>query len=226
MRDSLPPPASLRPELLEEPKQLAVRKAPLATTVNGVDYSIQPRFSYDLYGLVVSLHDSDAWWDYAHREWGDHVNAVDFCVVWGENIRRDAYKQVSWSHDQWTCMWQTYSNDALRAFDGTAYSNNHLVTDDPSIARQLRKVGIGDQVHFKGYLVDYTTIKNGVPAGMRVTSTVRNDDGPGACEVVYVEDFEILGSANRLWRLAFKASLILLLASVLVWAFLPVKFKD
>jgi hypothetical protein len=226
MKDSLPPAARLRPELLEEPQQRAVSKAPLDATVNGVQYAIQPRFSYDLYGLVVSLHDSDAWWDYAHREWGDHVNVVDFCVVWGNNIRREAYKGVSWSHDQWTCMWQTYSNDALRAFDGAAYSNNHLVTDDPATARELRRVRIGDQIRFRGYLVDYTTIKNGVPAGKRVTSTVRNDDGPGACEVVYVEDFEILGSPNRLWRGAFKGSLFVLLASLIAWAFLPVKFKD
>jgi hypothetical protein len=55
---------------------------------------------------------------------------------------------------------------------------------------------------------------------------VRTDSGPGACEVVYIEDFDILGSANRGWRLAFKISLFALLASVLLWAFMPVTFRD
>jgi hypothetical protein len=82
-------------------------------------------------------------------------------------------------------------------------------------------VHVGDQVHFRGYLVDYTG-----PAGTRVSSTVRTDTGNGACEVVYVEGFEILDSTNRLWRRAFKGSLLALLASLIVWALLPVKFND
>ena len=226
MKDALPPPAKLRPELLEEPQQLATRKAAFETTVNNVQYRIQPKFSYDLHGLVVSLHDSDAWWDYAHREWGDYINVVDFCVVWGENIRRDAYKAISYSNDQWTCWWQASSNETYRAFDGTALSNNHLVTDDPRTARALRKVQVGDQVRFRGYLVDYSVLRNGAPAGTRVSSVVRTDDGNGACEVVYVEDFEILDSTNRLWRMLFKGAIFVFFASLVAWAFLPVKFKD
>ena len=226
MKDALPPPAGLRAELLEEPRQVAVKNAALDTTVNGVQYSIQPRYSYDLYGLVVSLHESDAWWDLAHREWGDHINVADLCVVWGANVRNDAYRAISFDNTQWECHWRTGSEAAWKAFDESAVSNNHMVTDSPSVARALKKVRVGDQVRFRGYLADYTIFKDGRPQGTRVTSTVRTDTGPGACEVVYLEDFDILGSANRAWRLAFKASLFLLLASVLAWIFLPVKYKD
>ena len=225
-KDVLPPPAALRAELLEEPQQLAVKAQPLRASVNGVDYSIQPKFSYDLHGLVVSLHDSDTWWDYAHREWGDHINVVDFCVVWGENVRRDAYRAPSYWNDQWTCFYQPSTREQADAFDPTAISNNHLVTDAPEVARELRRVRIGDQVHFRGYLVDYSILKGGAPAGTRVSSIVRTDTGPGACEVVYVEAFEILNSPNRGWRIAFKAAIVLFLAGLATWALLPVRFDD
>jgi hypothetical protein len=226
MKDALPPAAKLRQELLEEPQQVVVNRALRETTVNGIKYAIQPKFSYDLYGLVVSLHDSDVWWDYAHREWGDHINVVDFCVVWGQNIRRDSYKALSYWNDQWSCWAKADTQEAWGAFDPAALSNNHLVTDDPAIARELRKVRIGDQVHFKGYLVDYTTIRNGQPGGMRVSSTVRTDTGNGACEVVFVEDFDILHSPNRWWRLLLRICVLVLLGSVVAWAFLPPKFND
>ena len=225
-KDALPPASVLRQELREEPRQVAVRRAPLESTINGVKYAIQPRFSYDLYGLVVSLHESDAWWDYAHREWGDHINVADFCMVWGDNVRNDAYRAISFSNTQWECHWSTGSSEAWKAFSESAVANNHIVTDNPAIARELRKVRVGDQVRLRGYLADYTVYKNGAPAGMRVSSTTRTDTGPGACEVVYVEDFDILGSPNRLWRLIVRISVFALLASLVAWAFLPVKFND
>jgi hypothetical protein len=101
-----------------------------------------------------------------------------------------------------------------------------MVTDDPAIARALRKVRIGDQIRVQGYLVDYTTLKNGVPAGTRVTSTVRTDTGNGACEVLYVESLELLGSAGRAWRLAMNAALVAFALSVVAWLLLPVKFSE
>src|SRR6185503_14711328 len=136
-------------------------------------------------------------------------------------IRSGAYRGLDYWNDQWTCWVKASDHETWKAFDPTALSNNHLVTDDAAVARRLRSVRIGDQIRFKGYLVDYSA-----PAGMRVSSTVRNDTGNGACEVVYVEDFDILSSPNRLWRGLFKAALFALLGSILFWAFLPPKFKD
>jgi hypothetical protein len=78
----------------------------------------------------------------------------------------------------------------------------------------------------RGYLVDYTTFKDGRPAGTRVSSEVRTDTGNGACEVLYVESLDLLGSANRAWRIAYKTALGLLLLSVLAWMAVPVKFND
>jgi len=225
-KDVLPPPAGLHQELNEAPKQVAVQVGLIDTTVNGVKYSIQPRYAYDLYGLVVSLHDSDSWYDYVHKEWNDYLNVVDLCVVWGENIRRDAYKRVNYSQTQTECFWSTLSSEAARAFDGSAMSNNHLITDNPKMARRLRQVRIGDEVHFRGYLANYTIYKNGAPTGRRVTSVTRTDTGNGACEVVYIQEFEILRATNRVWRTIGKIAVWVFGLSVLAWFALPLKYHS
>jgi hypothetical protein len=74
MKDGLPDAQKLHQDLLTEPKQVRVSRPAIDTTVNGVEYRIQPRYSYDMRALVVSLHDSDTWWDYAHKAWNDNVN--------------------------------------------------------------------------------------------------------------------------------------------------------
>ena len=224
--DSLPPPERLHAALSEEPLQGPTREKPFDTQVKGVDYRIAPRHTYELNGLVVSLHDSDTWWDYAHREWNDNLNIADFCVVWGENVRRDAYRRASYSHSQWECFWRTSSGDPAHAFDATAFSNNHLLTDDPAVARLLRQVRVGDEIRVRGFLADYTTFKDGRPAGTRVTSVTRTDDGEGACEVVWVKDMEILRATNRLWRVLFRVAAGLLLLGIVAWVLLPARLGD
>jgi hypothetical protein len=226
MKDEFPDRERLHQDLFTEPKQVRVNRPAINTTVNGVDYRIQPRYSYDLRALVVSLHDSDTWWDYAHKAWNDHINLMDLCVVWGENAQSGIYHYVSFSNDQWTCSFSTKSREAWDAFDMTGASNNHMVTDDPAVAKALRAVRIGDQIRVRGYLVDYTTYKDGKPVGTRVSSEVRTDTGNGACEVLYVESLDLLDSAGRRWRIALKIALASLFFSVLAWMFLPVKFND
>jgi hypothetical protein len=226
MKDGLPPPAALQADLYSEPKQVRVTKPPIDTSVNGVAYRIQPRFTYDMSALVVSLHHSDTWWDYVHRENDDHLNLMDLCVVWGESARNGAYKGISFSNNQWECSWGTSSQEAWAAFDQTEVANNHMVTDDPALAKALRNIRIGDQIRVRGYLVNYTIYRDGRPGGMRVSSEVRTDTGNGACEVLYVESLELLKSAGSGWRIALQAALGIFALSLLTWIFLPVKFND
>lgn len=223
MKDVLPAPAQLVPDLHEEPKQVRVRRPPISTTVNGVEYRIQPRYSYDISALVVSLHHSDTWWDYAHKAWNDHINLMDLCVVWGGNAESGAYKNISFSNNQWECSWQASSMEAWQAFNQAEASNNHMVTDDPVVAKALRSIRVGDQIRVQGYLVDYTTLKDGQPTGMRVSSEVRTDTGNGACEVLYVESVDLMKTSGRGWRTAQNAALIVLLLSVIAWILLPVR---
>src|SRR5262245_60319157 len=138
MKDELPQAARIQEDLFAEPLQKRVSKPPIDTRVNGVDYRIQPRYSYELHGLVVSLHDSDTWWDYAHKAWSDNINLVDLCVVWGNSARNGAYKGISFSNNQWECHFGTTSAEAWAAFNIAEVANNHMVTDDAAVGKALR----------------------------------------------------------------------------------------
>jgi hypothetical protein len=226
MKDVPPDPERLSPGELDEPVQKAVRKPPFETQVNGVTYRIQPRYSYELNAVVVSLHHSDTWWDYAHREWGDHVNVMDLCVVWGDSVRSGAYRDVSFGNSQWECHWSYRSERAMKFFRNDQAANNHIVTDDPAIAKALRNIKVGDQVRLRGYLVDYATLRGGREMGRRVSSETRTDSGPGACEVLYVDELDTIRSANRRWRLAMWAGVWTMLIGLLLWFVLPVRAED
>ena len=207
------------PDVLEAPRQVAVR-APLQQAVmEGTTYTLRPRYSYELRGIVVSMHDTETWWNYVHKEVGDKMNAVDLCVVWGDNVSSGAYRQASFHNTQFECHWRY---GAGTAFNDSQVSNNHMITDDPAVARRLRAVRIGDQVQVRGYLVDYTVQKAGHQATpWRVSSETRGDTGAGACEVIFVEDLQLLGKGPAYWRMTLYAALALLVLGLVAWLVVP-----
>lgn len=220
-KDVLPPGSSANPALLEEPRQEVVRMAPFDTQVGGITYRIKPLYQYTLNGMVVSRHDSNAWWDYVHRDWKDLLNVADLCVVWGNNIRSEAYREIAFSSGQFTCNFKTSSTEAFNAFDQNAISNNHLLSDKPAVANALRSVRIGDQVRFSGYLAEYSH-NHGI-AFQRGTSTVRTDTGNGACETVWVDDFEILQRGGGPWPMLSKLAWAMLAVGLVAWFMAPVR---
>jgi hypothetical protein len=218
------PRAGLSAVLLDEPVQLSAQQPAFQTQVGGIEYTVQPLYRYELAGLVVSRHDSKAWWDYAHAEWKDELNAVDLCVVWGDNVSSGAYLPLNYSSDQWTCHVETGSSEAWQAFDPTGLSNNHLLTDQPALAQRLRDARIGDQIRLRGYLAEYS---HKVGTGFhRGTSTTRNDTGNGACETIYVEEFEILEPGGKPWRALRWPAAIAFGVFILLWLRQPVTFRD
>lgn len=222
--ESLPPPAGLKPQLLNEPIQTPVTKTAFTSVSNDINYTVQAHYEYDLVGLVVSKHDANTWWDYIHREWNDSLNIVDLCVVWGNNVRNGAYNAINFSSGQFTCNFSTSSSEAFAAFDQSAISNNHLLTDKPWLAKKMRAVRVGDQIHFRGHLVEYSH-SQGFPF-KRGTSTVRTDTGNGACETVFVDSFEILETAGKPWRILVWIASIMLLLGVIMWFSTPVRFNN
>ena len=222
-RGELPQPQTLQAELLEEPVQVEVSRAPTQVSVGGIAYQIKPLYAYDLYGMIVSKHNADAWWDFLHKDWNDKLNITDLCVVWGNNVRGGAYRDISFSSGQFTCNYQTSSSEAWAEFDTTAISNNHLLSADPAVARKLREVRIGDQVHFSGYLVEYSH-NHGFPF-KRGTSTVRTDSGNGACETVLVERFEVLRHGGAWWPTLQWIGTALMALGVFAWFSLPFRLN-
>jgi hypothetical protein len=223
-RHDLAPPQQLQELMSSEPRQTEIRQEPFQTTRNGIEYTIKPLYDYDLYGLVVSKHNADSWLDYVHRQWSDNLNVIDLCVIWGRNAQNGAYTRtdVHFSSAQFTCYWQADNQQALAAFVTRDLSNNHLLTDNPQLAKIMASVEVGDQVHFHGRLSEYSHNHNGIPF-QRGTSISRDDSGGHACETVFVDEFEIVRVGNPIWRKLYTVSIIGLVLYVVAWLMLPAR---
>lgn len=219
LRHALPGPAELRPELRNEPLQEPTHAAPFQTSVGGVAYTITPVADYEIWGLVVSAHDSDTWWDWIHKASNDHLNVVDLCVVFAENVTNGGYVGLDYSSGQFVCYVETRSSEKWQRFSMRALSNNHLLADRPALAARLRDVQIGDQVRIRGLLAEYS--HNQGFAFRRGTSVTRDDTGNGACETIYVQDVEILRAGGGPWRWGRWVAIALLAAGLLLWLRAP-----
>jgi hypothetical protein len=65
-------------------------------------------------------------------------------------------------------------------------ANTHVIPVDVVVARQLKRLRVGQVVHLNGYPVNAVR-----DAGANITTSLtRSDTGPGACEVMLVEEVD------------------------------------
>jgi hypothetical protein len=199
-KDRLPDKSAILPELYQAPLQTETEAEPFQIKRKGVAYKITPLQEYELYGLAVSENDFRDFWEKLHEDWNDHINVKDLCVVWGPNVESDVYQKVKYRSGEFTCYLEAKNNrdrTIWTQFKLNALSNNHLLSDRNDILKKISQTRKGDQIHFKGYLVEYISDSM---YGPRKSSLIREDNG---CEVIYLTHFEILKKANRFWHFLF-----------------------
>jgi len=214
-RNDLPPATALLPQLAAEPLQRPTTKHAFNVEYSGVRYAVEPQYEYDLSGMVVSYrqHDNN---DSMHRLANDHLNMADLCVVWGDTAASPHLDDISFWNGIFTCNFETQSRTAWESIRPQQVANNHLLSADDLIRGQVAHVKIGDQVHIRGWLASY-----GSGGNRRGTSTTREDTGDGACETIFVNDFEIVAPAFGPWRVALYVSLVMVLLTAVVHFRLP-----
>lgn len=220
-RNQFTEPMRLLEDIHQEPMQTPIQQAPFDVTVNERTYRIEPLFDYELFGMVVSYqhHDGDSM---LHAAWNDHLNMLDLCVVWDQSATTPYLNNLDFWNGQFTCFVETRDQQAWDSFNMNQLSNNHLISADPFIRDQVSKVRIGDQVRIRGWLSRYQYPDGGV----RGTSTTRTDSGNGACETIYVNDFQIVSSMKNGWRTLVWLSLALLITTLVIHFRAPFKVAD
>ncbi|MDJ0805869.1 MAG: hypothetical protein QNJ78_03460 [Gammaproteobacteria bacterium] len=224
-KDRLPEIDFYETQSLSDPRQTKTHKRPFETSAGDQTYHVEPLFDYELHGVVVSYHDADSFTDITHhRRWQDFLNIRDLCVVWGENVSNGVYREMDFSNDSWTC-WAYWDNAEIGSrFSMSQLSNNHLLTDDEEVKRSLMSAQVGDHIRLIGVLASYANPGNGFRRG---TSTVRTDMGNGACETIYLHDFEIVNQANgtirRIYAIAKWLTLVSLLGFIVMFFISPVR---
>ncbi len=213
-RNDLPPATALLTQLAAEPLQRPTAKPPFAVEYSGVRYAVEPQYEYDLHGMVVSYRQHND--DNMHRLANDHLNMADLCVVWGGTAASPHLGEIAFWNGVFTCNFETRSRTAWESIRPREVANNHLLSADDVIRGQVARVKIGDQVRIRGWLASYGTGGN-----KRGTSTTRDDTGDGACETIFVNDFEIVKPAHGPWRVALYVSLAMLVLTTVVHFRLP-----
>jgi hypothetical protein len=214
LKDDLPHGDDILEDLLQHPVQKEVNVTPFEIEAGEILYTITPLYAYELYGLVVSYHNCGTWWDiYHHDQWKDFINVKDLCVVWGKNAQTEVYKDMRFTSDSWTCTYYWQNEEVGSRFNHTCLSNNHILSHDESVTKAILKTESGDQIYLRGYLAEYSHSNMDFHRG---TSTNRIDTGNGACETIYVEDYQILKTGNPFWRVTFTISKYAILGSLLL----------
>ena len=200
IKPKLPSPSHIDNSILEKyPQQEKIEIPEIQTKYRDFTYQIDPLYSYEIYGLVVSEYTSHNWMDVTHKK--DPANTRDLCLVWGDNIKTDAYRKVKYSHGEFTCYY-SYNKAIEPPFNGQLLSNNHLIPENEEVEKKIASIKVGDQVKIQGYLVNYKiTDENKNQSAYRNTSITREDTRNGACEIIYVKDIEIIKRGNYAYYL-------------------------
>ena len=215
-RNDLPGNIQFTPGLESEPKQSLSLKRPFSIEHKGVTYLVEPEYDYELYGMIVSYrhHNGNS---RMHRLSNDHLNIADLCVVWGDTASSPYLNELKFWNGIFTCNVSTSDPDAWNAFRMEQLSNNHLLSDDEVIRDRVEDIKIGDQVRLHGWLSSYSS----AGGSKRGTSITRTDSGDGACETIFLNEFEIVETTIGPWRLTMYASLIVLFLSLIIHFRLP-----
>jgi hypothetical protein len=148
-----------------------------------------------------------------HKLWNDHLNIADICVVWGKNATNLNLNAIDFWSGIFTCNFETKDSQVWQQFKPKQIANNHLLTENEEIRDIIADVQIGDQIQISGMLAKYKN-NQGFNRG---TSITRTDTGNGACETIYVNDFQITQPSKNAWRKVYAITLVSLLLSIGWW---------
>jgi hypothetical protein len=171
-----------------EPEQVAITgEPPIEIELKGYQIRLTPRATYKVIGYAAETSRKllDKW---------DFVMPLDLALVWGPVADPAVLGHLKFNlSDRYVSYW--YDASTTSAAIGrlpTHIANNHLIPATEEVARELRRVRIGDLVKVQGKLVDVEIrdAQGAMAARMR-TSLTRDDVGSGACEIIWVESVEV-----------------------------------
>lgn len=116
------------------------------------------------------------------------LSPVDFAMGWGRMSDNNVVDQLKISQRGRWYFWKPKKRLPIpRREIETHSANMHIIPANKALKKKIMKAKEGQIIKFSGYLIRVI----GQDWNWK-SSLSRNDTGGGACEVIYVEDFEIL----------------------------------
>ncbi len=207
-RGALPYAHQIHPDLNMAPIQEKTTRDAFAFEHLGARFRVTPLAEYEMWGLVVSHNDINSFADIYHDE--NSVDVKDLCTIWGSNVETNDFRKVQFKSDCYVCRFRYRSGTK---FNHAELANTHLLSSDPEVLRGIGAVRKADQIRLKGVLVNYRAEGT---TWERKSSLTRKDTGMGACEVMFVEEVEVLRRGTPMWYAAFDAAKIALILFVVL----------
>lgn len=152
-----------------------------AKTISIGNYRLKPVARFIVEARVLSRERY-----YLGRE--SDLAPVDLALGWGDMSNESVLDRIKISQSGRFFWWKTDQFPIPRKEIERQSGNMHLIPADASVEEAIKSAIKGNIVKFEGYLVNVKA-KDG---WKWKSSLTRNDTGTGACELVYVESFEIL----------------------------------
>jgi hypothetical protein len=162
----------------DEPRQTDLETAPVTTLGR---WRLTPRARYDITARILGREDY-------HFDTLSGLIPEDLALGWGPMSDNRVLQAFEITQGARFYSWRPKRTLPIPQRTVIEHSaNTHVIPADAMVARQLRRLRVGQVVHLTGYLV------NGVrDDGAYInTSLTRSDSGPGACEVMLVEAVEV-----------------------------------
>jgi hypothetical protein len=172
-----PPDGVLAPD---DPAQTVISGEAEVTEV--ADWSLRSRAHYRITARVLGL-------ERYHIDTLARLVPEDLALGWGPMSDNATLAAFDISQSNRFYYWRAKAATRLSRETVIEHSaNTHVIPADAVVARQLAHLRRGEVVTLSGDLVDGVRADG---ASIR-TSLVRNDTGPGACEVMLVREVELV----------------------------------
>lgn len=163
-----------------EPVQTATDRPPFEIETGKGRVTLEPRAAFDAAAVVAGA-------ERYRLDGGAFLCPVDLVMTWGKLPEEPYRSKVSYSQMTRFYFWRTPAADMDLAYIQSHSSNMHMIPAGANVRRALLAVDEGDRVRIRGLLVNARR-EDGFTWN---SSTTRQDEGPGACELVWVEEIQI-----------------------------------
>lgn len=172
-----------RNRLVSQPPGVRVVQVPVQQNLEKVPpflfkgHLIKPIASFELEAMVLS-----------YRNYDSEVMPLDLALGWGRMSDTQVLEHISIRQYNRFYFWSTSVPPIPYKEIIRSSANMHLVPANKQVANRMDKARRGHIITLSGFLIQM----KGPDGVVKVSSITREDSGPGACEIIWVEDFEIL----------------------------------
>ena len=147
------------------------------------NFEINKIKKYEIEARVLSIK------EYSRRE-DAYLMTYDLALGWNEMSDIKYLKDIKISQRNRWYYWRTKRNELSKSKIEHNSSNHHIIHANENIKKILSNLKEHQVINMKGYLVNAQNLKN-----KKITlnsSLSRKDIGAGACEILYLEEIEII----------------------------------